>query len=432
MNRLPPSRAAGRPRADGAGLAGLLLCLGLCTPGAALAWSQAHAQTGPILGDQSRPAPITQPHAGIQAPAMEPVSATEQALQRLRAQAGGGGSGGQALPGAPTDAGAATRAQPRHAMRPPRAGATDTSARDAAWLLGLLALHGIAMPADPAQAQQWFDKARQAGHPLAPAGLAWCAIDGCTTAPNPAAARPWIAQLRAADPARALYLEWWVATRLAPLPRSEPHSLPGPGPGPGRDAATGAQPYHALLLRAAQAGSAGALTELGLENVAQGQLQPALERFRAAAERSPAAAGNARRLASQLQGEDPVRPGAGASATGRTSAGQFFAQALLYHRGEGVPSNYAEAIRLYQVAAASGSAPARRMLELIYSRPAPDGTVDIGWMQQLAQFDVTRPGSLRPALPAPGPQPFSRDPTPLYDLVPPVWRDLGPASGPMR
>ena len=430
MHRLAPSAAAaaaaGRSRLR-LHLAGLLLCLGLYAPGAALAWSQAHAQTGPILGDQSHPAPITQPHAGMQAPAMEPLSATEQALQRLRTQAGDAGNG-KTLPSAPADTGAAPRPQPTHATRTPRA--SDTSARDAAWLLGLLALHGIAMPADPAQAQQWFQQARQAGHPLAPAGLAWCAIDGCTTTPNPAAARPWIAQLRAADPARALYLEWWMATRLAPLPRPEPRPLPGPGPG--RDAATSAQPYHALLLRAAQAGSAGALTELGLEDVAHGQLQAALERFRTVADRSPAAASNARRLASQLQGEDPVRPGAGASATGRTAAEQFFAQALRYHRGEGVPSNYAEAIRLYQVAAASGSAPARRMLELIYSRPAPDGTVDIGWMQQLAQFDVTRPGSLRPTLPAPGPQLFSRDPTPLYDLVPPAWRDLGPVSGPLR
>ena len=101
---------------------------------------------------------------------------------------------------------------------------------------------------------------------------------------------------------------------------------------------------------------------------------------------------------------------------------EWFTQALRYHRGDGVPSNYTEALRLYQVAAANGSKPAQRMLERIYSRPAADGSVDIAWMQQLANLDVTREGAVLPTLSAPSPQLFVRDPTPLYDMIPPPWR----------
>ena len=39
----------------------------------------------------------------------------------------------------------------------------DLAPADAAWLLGLLALHGLAMPADPAQAQHWFERAQMLG-----------------------------------------------------------------------------------------------------------------------------------------------------------------------------------------------------------------------------------------------------------------------------
>ena len=379
-------------------------------------WPQAHAQTAPTAQEPITLGPADKPLT----PALERPT-LDQAIQRLRRQAGassGSAPSHSAPPSASLPNATLPHPAPRSTSRPARSAETaDLAPRDAAWLLGLLALHGIGMPADPAQAQQWFAKARQWGHPLAAAGLAWCEIDGCTGAPHPAAARPWITQLRSTDPARALYLEWWVATRLAPLPLARPVA-------PGRDAQTDPSPHRALLLRAAQAGSAGALTELGLDNVAQGQLPAALERFKAASDRSPAAASNAGLLASRMQGEDASRATGGATA-GDRSAGHFFAQAQRYHRGEGVPSNYAEAIRLYQVASASGSAPARRMLELIYSRPTTDGAVDIAWMQQLAQFDVSRPGSIRPALPAPGPQPFVRDPTPLYDLVPPAWRDPG-------
>ena len=154
----------------------------------------------------------------------------------------------------------------------------------------------------------------------------------------------------------------------------------------------------------------------GLESVSAHRLTEALTQFRAAAAaHSPTAAANARLLASRLQvSTQTLQP--------QQSANQRFAQALRYHRGDGVPANYTEALRLYQVAAATGSKPAQQMLERIYSRPSADGAVDIGWMQQLANLDITREGAVLSTLQAPSAQLFVRDPTPLYDLIPPQWR----------
>ena len=82
-----------------------------------------------------------------------------------------------------------------------------------------------------------------------------------------------------------------------------------------------------------------------------------------------------------------------------------------------MPANYTEALRLYQQAASHGHVASRRMLELIYSRPAPGGGVDIGWMQQLARID---PMTMQPMAPV-SPAPYRRDPTPLFDMVPAPW-----------
>lgn len=286
----------------------------------------------------------------------------------------------------------------------------DPTPSEAAWLLGLLALHGKAMSADPVQARHWFERAYQLGNPIASAGLAWCQIDGCGRTPNPALARTWIDRLRKVAPGRALYLEWHLENQLAPLEIAQPAPLDNaqpPAPTRHRD----------LLLRAAQAGDSHALNELALENLATGRLDMALRQFQAAGRQSDAAAHNAQLLAERMDSR---------TAQSRTGgrASEWFLQARRYHRGEGVPSNYAEAIRLYQVASASGSKDAKRMLELIFSRPAPQGVVDIAWMQQLAQLDITREGAILSTHAPSGPSLFGRDPTPLYDLLPSHWRNV--------
>ena len=306
--------------------------------------------------------------------------------------------------------------------------------REAQWVMGLLALHGIAMAQDGPQARQWFERAQRAGHPLASAGLAWCAMDGCGQPPDPPAARPWIAQLAKTDPARAQYLEWLLARRLAPLSTAEPV---------GEALAVAGTPDQELLQRAARSGSPGAQMEWGLALLAQDEPEAALRQFRAAAARSSSAATNAQMLGERLRPAGQLVSAQGSStpaaqgpqAMQRTpqlsgapseqdiqvrqpvTAQQQWEQAQRYHRGDGVPANYTEALRLYQQAASHGHVASRRMLELIYSRPAPGGGVDIGWMQQLARID---PMTMQPMAPV-SPAPYRRDPTPLFDMVPAPW-----------
>ncbi len=281
----------------------------------------------------------------------------------------------------------------------------NTSARDAAWLLGLLYLHGLGVVANPAEAQQWFQRAQDLGHPLASAGLAWCAIDGCGSVPRPAAARPWVAQLRPALPGRAYFLEWLLEDRLTPLQTAQPTR---------QGKTTPPLPHHDLLLRSARANDVNALIELGFEYVAQERIAEADKMFRAAAPRSAAAAANVEILSNRNQGTASTQPQ-------DRSANDWYLSARRFHRGDGVPANYTEAIRQYQIAAAAGSAPARRMLQLIYSRPAPDGNVDVMWMQQLANMDVSAQNAVVLQLPV-TPALLQREPTPLYDLVPASWR----------
>ena len=283
--------------------------------------------------------------------------------------------------------------------------------REAQWVMGLLALHGIAMAQDGPQARQWFERAQRAGHTLASAGLAWCQIDGCGQPPNPPAARPWIAQLAKVDAPRAQYLQWLLAQRMAPLSAD--------GQETAGDAPAAATPDLALLQRAAQSGSPGAQLELGLALIAQNQPEAALRQFRDASPRSANAMANAQLLGERMQSSGQ---GSGQISVERieppATAQQQWQLAQRYHRGEGVPANYTEAMRLYQQAAASGHRAARRMLELIYSRPAPGGNVDIAWMQQLSRID---PLTLQPIALA-GPAPYRHDPTPLFDLLPAPWR----------
>jgi TPR repeat protein len=106
------------------------------------------------------------------------------------------------------------------------------------------------------------------------------------------------------------------------------------------------------------------------------------------------------------------------------------AQAL--HRGQansnGCQANYAEAIRLYNLAASKGNLSAKRMLSLIYSKPGVNGDLNIAWMQQLANLNAADLSlsidgtSLAPML--------KREPTPLFDLIPQNLRNLANTQKP--
>jgi uncharacterized protein len=296
---------------------------------------------------------------------------------------------------------------------------------NAAWQMGLLTLHGICVVLNTADAAQWFERAQLLGEPLAAAGLAWCEIEGCRAAANPAAAGKWVELLRSVDAPRALYLQWLMQSRLAPLELTQSAlGAAGHPPSP--------LPNRQLLASAAQQGDTNAKIELGLNSVFLNELPEALVFFKSAAPKSAAAAINSAVVAERVKNAARLMPpsransassansASGAVAVKPQSAADNYAQAQRYHRGQGVPSNYTEAIRLYQLAQNQGNAPAKKMLALIFSRPAPNGQIDLAWMQQLAQVDVssTSPtieqGNARLQL--------RREPTPLFDLVPLKWR----------
>lgn len=294
----------------------------------------------------------------------------------------------------------------RQAEAPRNYGSTPASAQ-AAWQLGLIYLHGAGVRRDTALAQQWFARAARFGRePWAHAGLAWCALDGCSGPPDPAGAARAIAQLRQVHPGRADFLAWVLASRQAPLQVVRPGQM--------QDQVL-ELPARQLLERAAAAGDMHANIELGMNAVANDRIAQAEDYFRRAGPNSAAALADLSEL--RARGVSPVSPPV---APPSASANEALAAARKYHRGEGVPSNFVEAIRFYRLAESRGSVEARRMLGLIYSRPAPDGSLNAGWMQQLAYVDTA---TVVPTVGVTGSNHMLlREPTPLFDLLPSFWR----------
>jgi len=295
-----------------------------------------------------------------------------------------------------------------------------TTPAEAAWILGLLSLHGIGMPIDTDQAQRWFAQAAQQGLLLAHAGLAWCAIEACNGQAAPSLAPNSIAELRKINAPRALYLQWLLLTRQHPYfavtemgetTSSSPHHPDERPP----------LPYKTLLLQAADQGDVQARIELGIDSADRVQLKESLAHFNAVAKASTVAAQNAKIITDRIQRNDLLQTPKNTLASGSVAV-SLINQARKNHRGDGVPANYTEALRLYRMAASAGSSEAEKMLQLIYSRLSPDGQIDLTWMHQLQDIDLS---SAVPRPPKPQtPYWLRREPTALYDLLPPSWRSL--------
>lgn len=308
-------------------------------------------------------------------------------------------------------------AKPPASVAPRRApSAQITAGRDlkamtpgqASWLLGLIYLHGQGVPLDTTQAEQWFKQAWDQQERIASAGLAWCALDGCSVPANPSQARKWIHVLRQLQPGRALYLDWLLARQLAPV-EATTSSRSGPP-----------QNWEALLGRALALRDVQAQAAMGRQLFAEDRLAAALQQFTAAAPYSPAAARNVELVKARLALESgvgmdvrtPIRP--------QLDPTTVYLQARRLHRGEGVPANYTEALRLYMLADRLGHREASKMLSLIYSRPQASGGLDIAWMQQLADMDISLPS---PRMQQPShPLVLHEDITPLMDWLPMDWR----------
>lgn len=296
----------------------------------------------------------------------------------------------------------------RIASAPRTIGSTTPSAQ-AAWTLGLIYLHGAGVRRDTALAQRWFEQAARFGRESwAYAGLAWCQLEGCAGPADMAAAARAIEQLRPHHRARAEYLQWVLAKRQTPLQVATP--------GMNQDQVL-ELPNRQLLEKAAAAGDVNANIELGMDAVTNERFEQANQYFRRAGPQSQAAQENLQQLAAR--GNSPITLQPQSPLT--SSALEALTTARKYHRGQGVPANFSEAIRFYRLAEQRGSVEARRMLALIYSRPAPGGGINPGWMLQLANVDV---GTTIPTMGVLGTTHLlHREPTPLFDLMPSFWRD---------
>jgi len=281
---------------------------------------------------------------------------------------------------------------------------------NAAWIIGLLTLHGRGLPTDVRRAKSWFQIAWQQGEKMASAGLAWCEMVGCGMPPDLAKARYWRTQLSKVNRGRALYFEWLARAQSAPL------GLPNEV-----DAKSTIDkiPHHKLLLEAANAGDIHAHIELGIESAAKNQLDEALQHFVYAEQNSSIVSSNANHIKSEIDQAKSLIKLQKSSLNNVELAESNWQQARRYHRGEGIPINYVEAIRLYRKAADLGHLQAKKMLDLIFSQSAETGAINIFWMQRLSRIDVS---GYSPQLPTvDGPVLLAREETGLTDFIPSLW-----------
>lgn len=282
---------------------------------------------------------------------------------------------------------------------------TTTAAAQSAWQLGLIYLHGAGVRIDRPLAQQWFERSALQGlESWAYAGLAWCRMDGCAGPPDPGGATRDIQRLRPTHPGRADYLAWLQATQLHPL------SIAAPGKS---NSSVRANNDFRLLERAAAAGDIPATIEMGIIAFSNKDTRRAESYFRKVSGRSAVASHNLQ----LVQARDGVAP---MKSVTNSAAQTALDMAKMYHRGQGVPANFAEAVRFYRLAEQRGSEEAHKMLELIFSRPMPDGSLNAAWMQQLANVDARTPiVALNSGVNTPQMQ---RQPSPLFDLLPAFWQ----------
>jgi TPR repeat protein len=288
---------------------------------------------------------------------------------------------------------------------------------NAAWIMGLLTLHGRGLPVDVKRAKSWFQIAWQQGEKIASAGLAWCEMVGCGMPLDLAKARYWRTQLSKVNRGRALYFEWLARAKSAPL------DLPNDV-----DAKSTIDkiPHHKLLVEAANAGDIHAHIELGIASAAKNQLDEALQHFVFAEQNSSIVSNNASHIRSEIDQEKSLSKLQKSSFNNADLAESSWLQARRYHRGEGIPINYVEAIRLYRKAADLGHLQAKKMLDLIFSQSTETGAINIFWMQKLSRMDVS---GFAPQLPiVDGPVLLAREETGLTDFIPRVWTNAYPVT----
>ncbi len=293
--------------------------------------------------------------------------------------------------------------------------------RAQALLSVLQALRRASQQTDQTGLRQAFvalqDLAADEQDPRASVAMAWALWRGLGTAPNDKAAlhalrlgveRRW---------PRALYLAWWLQRDTAPA-LGHP-AVPSP---------------VEALREAAAAGDALALNAMGVHTALRdGQNQSpsavAAAWFARAAQAGSAAARvnlqSAQRMLTKSGNDARETITALTQRANQRDPVAMFELAQRYHRGQGLPQNLGEALRLYGVASYLGHAPARAMmdlwareLQLQPGRSAPDEMrrriqADARALQRLARVDVSSAGWVT-AAPSAGLWIYDDDP--LLDL----------------
>lgn len=255
-------------------------------------------------------------------------------------------------------------------------------------------------PQAAALAQRWWQQAAQAGDARGMAALGYLLATRGGGTGNLPLARQWLQRASALGLTRALYLRSLVERRST-------------GP-------RAAQQAMALLEQAAREGDVMALNDLGVERELAGDKAAATELYRRAAR---AGLDVARQNLTRLERRE--QPSGDAVARLRTLANEGDADALLalaqrYHRGDGVPRDYARAVTLYQRAADAGSSRAREILGLIFSQPNAGGAgVSEAQMEQLAAR-ISIASTWEQARRAPALSRPTRVNDPLADLIKPL------------
>ena len=281
----------------------------------------------------------------------------------------------------------------------------------AAWELGLLHLHGIAKEASIFSAEKFFEISWHGGEKKASLGLAWCSISGCKSAPNRQAQNKWINEIKKFNYGRAIYLEWFKEMLNAPITSStmsEPNSKPIDFN------------HHDILLEALKHGDIQAQIELGIEASQENNLKKSLSYFQSAATKSILATRKAQLISEKIK-RKKIQKNVNAQNSSNESI-NFLVQAVKFHRGDGVPSNYYLAIEFYKKAANLGNKNAKKMLGLIFSKSPSSDLIDIAWMRQLSQIDVFSEKWDYDY--STGPKLVMRDITPISDYLPTKWQRL--------
>ena len=249
----------------------------------------------------------------------------------------------------------------------PTATAPGGDATDAALRAGLEYYQNAGTPMAPALARQRWKQAAEAGDARGMVAYGWLLANGTGGLRDVELAREWIGEARVAGLARATFVASLIEGRLSGA-KKRVESLQ-------------------LLEQAARDGDVLATNNLGVALELEGNLTGARTLYETAA-----MAGNTVARDNLERMRRMSRPADGLNLSRlRLQADDGDADAMLqlaqrYHRGDGVPQDFAQAIHWYRKAADAGSARARESLSLIFSVPPRDRTqpYDVAWLRELA------------------------------------------------